>query len=111
MTSFDLNGRRAIVTGASQGIGAAIAMELARCGAHVALTARNGAKLDAVAAGIQANGPTRAISVPCDLREPGAPKQIVEAAASAFGGIDILVNNAGATKRGERRAFGDNNLR
>lgn len=99
--AYDLKGRRAIVTGASQGLGASIALELARCGAHVALTARNGGKLDAVTADIVARCGTRAIAVPCDLRDPAAVKQILDAALVAFGGIDILINNAGATKRGD----------
>ena len=101
MITYDLKGRRAIVTGASQGLGAAIASELARCGADVALTARNAEKLNALAAEIQAKSATRAIAIPCDLREPGATRTIVDAATTAFGGVDLLVNNAGATKRGD----------
>ena len=105
MTTFDLKGRRAIVTGASQGIGAAIALELARCGANVALTARDGAKLEAVAAQITAQitsgSGTKAITIPGDLRAADMPKTIVATAVAAFGGLDILVNNAGATKRGD----------
>jgi 3-oxoacyl-[acyl-carrier protein] reductase len=99
--TYDLKGRRAIVTGASQGLGAAIALELARCGADVALTARNATKLHALAADIIARHGTRAITVPCDLRAPEAASRVLDAALVAYGGVDILVNNAGATKRGD----------
>jgi 3-oxoacyl-[acyl-carrier protein] reductase len=108
--TYDLKGRRAIVTGASQGLGAAIAMELARCGANVVLTARNEAKLSGLAVEIIAKSGVRAISVPCDLRSKEAPSQVLDAALVAFGGVDILVNNAGATKRGDFLALSDDDF-
>src|SRR6266852_235065 len=92
--------KTAIVTGASRGIGRAIAMQLARDGAQVVLCARDRHALDETAGAIeQAQG--RAIAVALDLRLPDSAGQLVTAALGAFGPIDILVNNAGATKRGE----------
>ena len=109
-TTYDLKGRRAIVTGASQGIGAAIAVELARCGARVVLTARNEDKLAALVARIQAQSGGEAIAVPCDLRERTAPGLVVDRTLAAFGGLDIVVNNAGATKRGDFLALTDDDF-
>ena len=87
-----LQGRVALVTGASRGIGRAIARALAVRGASVALVARDRAALDAVAAEI---GPERALVVPADLADPAAPRAVVEATLARFGRIDVLVNNAG----------------
>jgi NAD(P)-dependent dehydrogenase (short-subunit alcohol dehydrogenase family) len=98
--------RTAIVTGASRGIGRAIALQLARDGAHVVLCARDRDALDRAVRDIeQAQG--RAVAVSLDLRLPDAAPQIVAAALGAFGTIDILVNNAGATKRGEFQQLTD----
>jgi 3-oxoacyl-[acyl-carrier protein] reductase len=90
----------AIVTGASQGIGAAIARRLARDGAHVVLSARNAALLSDVVAGI-GNAGGSAEFVALDLRLPESAALLAEASRSRCGRIDIVVNNAGATRRGE----------
>jgi 3-oxoacyl-[acyl-carrier protein] reductase len=95
-----LQGKISIVTGASRGIGRAIALRLAAAGASVVLTARDQALLDAAAAEIRAAGGT-AEAIALDLRMPDSGQRIVEFAVQRFGHIDILVNNAGATKRGE----------
>lgn len=95
-----LQGKIAIVTGASRGIGRAIALRLARDGATLVLAARTAADLEKVAATISSAG-GRAACVPRDLRDPEAPAALVKAAMDAYGAIDILVNNAGATKRGD----------
>jgi NAD(P)-dependent dehydrogenase (short-subunit alcohol dehydrogenase family) len=95
-----LEGKIAIVTGASRGIGCAIALRLAQDGATLVLTARTEADLAKVASKIRAGG-GQATTVSGDLREPGAPAAVVNAALQAQGAIDILVNNAGATKRGD----------
>jgi NAD(P)-dependent dehydrogenase (short-subunit alcohol dehydrogenase family) len=95
-----LSEKIAIVTGASRGIGRAIALRLAREGAKVVLTARDQGLLESAAAEIQAAGAS-AVSLALDLREPAAPAQLAQFAQSHFGGIDIVVNNAGATKRGD----------
>jgi 3-oxoacyl-[acyl-carrier protein] reductase len=95
----DLNGARILVTGASSGIGAAVASAFARHGASVALhynTNREGA--DAVAAGIARAG-GQSVIVAADLSRSAEAARVVSDAASALGGLDILVNNAGAMVR------------
>ncbi|HEX6143111.1 MAG TPA: SDR family oxidoreductase [Geminicoccaceae bacterium] len=96
-----LERQRAIVTGASRGIGRAIALELAREGMAVGLTARDQAALDATAAAIRDLGAPDPVVVPADLMQPDAAERIVKTAVDALGGLDLLVNNAGATKRGD----------
>ena len=91
-----LNGKVALVTGASQGLGAAIAAELAREGARLVLVARNLEKLQAVAEAIK---PAESVVLAADLSRPEAAAAAVAAAERAFGRLDLLVNNAGATKR------------
>jgi len=99
---LNLRGKTALVTGASRGIGAAIALELAREGVDVCLAARDRAKLDEVAAGIAAlSGSNRTTVIAGDLRQPETVQAAVDAAAGAFGRLDILVNNAGATRRAD----------
>jgi NAD(P)-dependent dehydrogenase (short-subunit alcohol dehydrogenase family) len=95
-----LDQKTAIVTGASRGIGRAIAARLAREGASVVLTARDQGLLDSAVSEIKAAGGS-AVSMPLDLCEPDAPAQLAQFAQAQFGGIDIVVNNAGATKRGD----------
>jgi NAD(P)-dependent dehydrogenase (short-subunit alcohol dehydrogenase family) len=92
--TFSLEGRRALVTGASRGIGLALATGLARFGADVAVTARDTARLEGCAAAIRATG-RRAVPVAMDTRSVAAVRAGVAEAASALGGLDILVNNAG----------------
>jgi 3-oxoacyl-[acyl-carrier protein] reductase len=94
-----LQGKVALVTGASRGIGQGIAMSLAAEGCDLLITGRDEAALKAVAADIAAQGRKAAISV-LDLRKEGTEKPLVEAVRKEFGRLDILVNNAGATKRG-----------
>jgi len=95
-----LAGKTAIVTGASRGIGRAIAVHLAAEGAKVLLTARDTALLDSAVEEItEAGGGAAAFAA--DLRESSAAADIVTEAVARFGAIDILVNNAGATKRGD----------
>jgi NAD(P)-dependent dehydrogenase (short-subunit alcohol dehydrogenase family) len=96
-----LNGKVALVTGANRGIGAAIAMELAREGAHLCLVARDRAKLDEVASAVLGIANVRAVVHAADLREPASAIDAVRTATDAFGRLDILVNNAGATKRAD----------
>jgi NAD(P)-dependent dehydrogenase (short-subunit alcohol dehydrogenase family) len=90
-----LDGRRALVTGSSSGIGAAVARELAACGAAVAVHARTEARARPVADEIIAAG-GHAVVVTADLADDQAAGPLVDRAAAALGGIDILVNNAGA---------------
>ncbi|BDI28865.1 short-chain dehydrogenase/reductase [Capsulimonas corticalis] len=98
MTS--LNGKIALVTGSSRGIGRAIAIRLAREGAKVVLTGRDLEKLHQTAAEIREDGGEAAIHA-VDLRAPTAATELAQFAQETYGGLDILVNNAGATKRGD----------
>ena len=91
---MELNGKVALVTGASSGIGAATALKLAAQGAKVGLAARRTGKLQALVAQIEAAG-GQALAIEMDVVDPGSVKAGVEKLAAAFGGIDILFNNAG----------------
>ena len=95
--SYSLNGRVALVTGASQGIGRACALALANAGASVALAARNEAKLAEVAAEISAAGGT-AHPFLLDIAEEVSIKACAKAVVAHFGKLEILVNNAGITR-------------
>jgi NAD(P)-dependent dehydrogenase (short-subunit alcohol dehydrogenase family) len=90
----------AIVTGASRGIGRAIALRLAKDGRQIVLSARNEGPLAQVAAEIASCG-GRAAVFPADLRSADSPAALAEFTVQTFGGIDIVVNNAGATRRGD----------
>jgi NAD(P)-dependent dehydrogenase (short-subunit alcohol dehydrogenase family) len=90
MTVFSLQGRTALVTGASRGIGAGIAAALDRAGARVALAARNGVALAEVAARL-ANDP---VVIESDLSDPEAPARLAAQAEAQLGRVDVLVNNA-----------------
>jgi NAD(P)-dependent dehydrogenase (short-subunit alcohol dehydrogenase family) len=96
----DLPGKRALVTGAARGIGAAIAKELARKGANVAITYEKSA--DAAAALIRSIEELgrKAIAIQADSADPVAVKRSVDEAAERLGGLDILVNNAGVARLG-----------
>jgi 3-oxoacyl-[acyl-carrier protein] reductase len=95
--AVDLAGQVALVTGASQGLGRAIAEALAAAGAAVALVARSADKLADVAAGITAAG-GRAEAFPCDVTKGEDIQRVVDAVVEKLGRLDILVNNAGVTR-------------
>lgn len=90
---FDLSGMTALVTGASGGLGSAIARALAGQGARIALSGTREEALAAVAAELP-----DAVVLPCDLSDAAAVDALVPAAVAALGGLDILVNNAGVTR-------------
>ena len=91
-----LAGRKALVTGASRGIGRAIAIALAEEGADVALLATSAELLQGVAEEVRGLG-RQAVALPVDLRSSEAVKAAVERAVETLGGLDIVVNNAGIT--------------
>ncbi len=86
--------KNALVTGASAGIGVAVAKRLASMGVNVALTARRVDRLNALASALQAEG-VSALVLPADARNPEALESVFADLKSSWGGIDILVNNAG----------------
>lgn len=94
---LQLRGKVAIVTGASKGIGRAIAETLAAEGMKLVLAARSAELLREVAGSLQTESLVQAV----DLRDPAVPAQVVAATVARFGSVDLLVNNAGATKRGD----------
>lgn len=91
---FDLNGMTALVTGASGGIGSAIARGLAAQGARLALSGSNAAKLEAFAGELGGDH----VALACDLADAAAVDALVPRAVAALGRLDILVNNAGVTR-------------
>lgn len=93
----DLTNQVAIVTGASQGIGRAIAVTLARSGAMVACVARNAEKLAETVAAVEAAGGTAA-AFSCDVTSGDSVQKVVDEVAERWGKIHILVNNAGITR-------------
>jgi uncharacterized protein len=96
----EFEGRWALVTGASAGIGAALARELAGRGAKLILSARRRERLEALTAELAGKGTETRIVV-ADLNDPAAPQQIFDATAGAGLAVDILVNNAGLGHYGE----------
>ena len=93
---FRLDGKAAIVTGASSGLGVGFAIALAEAGADVALGARRADRLSEVVAQVEALG-RRAVAVRTDVTSPEDCSALVAAALEAFGRVDILVNNAGVS--------------
>ncbi|USU05624.1 SDR family oxidoreductase [Sphingomonadaceae bacterium OTU29LAMAA1] len=100
MYSTPLAGKRALVTGAARGIGAAIALKLAEDGADVAVTyEQSGSKAEALVAKMQALG-RNAVAIQADAASPEASRNAVERTVTDLGGLDILVNNAGVLRAG-----------
>ncbi len=90
---LQLNGRKALVTGGSRGIGKAIARALAQEGCDVAICARSQEALDATAAELSQETGRTIVPLVCDLLDPASIKRFVDAAAEAMGGLHIVVNN------------------
>jgi NAD(P)-dependent dehydrogenase (short-subunit alcohol dehydrogenase family) len=94
MDKRKLQGRIALITGASRGIGRAIARGYAKEGAVIAITARTEGDLRSLVEEVQSSG-GKALAIRADLADPAAPAEVVRQVLEAFGTIDILVNNAG----------------
>ncbi|HJS17529.1 MAG TPA: SDR family oxidoreductase [Anaerolineales bacterium] len=103
MMDFLLSNKIAIVTGASRGIGKAIAETLSAEGMKVVLAARSRSELDALAQSL----PTESLVIAVDLREPESADRVIAETIGAFGKPDLLVNNAGATQRGDFLTLSD----
>jgi uncharacterized protein len=99
-TTEDFRGKWALVTGASAGIGVALARELARSGAKLILTARRKDRLDALAAELAAQG-TEVRVILADLADPKAPQALFDATEAAGLHVEILINNAGLGQYGD----------
>jgi NAD(P)-dependent dehydrogenase (short-subunit alcohol dehydrogenase family) len=93
---FDLNGRVAIITGGSMGLGRQMAEALAEMGANLVLCARKKERCAQTAEEMQKLG-VKALALGCDVRNPAEIHEVVEATLAQFGRIDILINNAGAS--------------
>jgi len=104
LDDFRLDGNAAVVTGASRGLGRAIAEGLAEAGADVMLVATNAARLAEVAAAVEALG-RRARVFACDVTDEAALDALVAAALDAFGRVDVLVNAAGVQERHPAEEF------
>jgi NAD(P)-dependent dehydrogenase (short-subunit alcohol dehydrogenase family) len=100
---LQLRGKIAVVTGASRGIGLAIAQELSAQGMDLVLAARSKDQLEQLAKTL----PTACLVCALDLCHPQAPSELISAAQTRFGHLDVLVNNAGATKRGDFLTLAD----
>jgi short-subunit dehydrogenase len=96
---LDLTGARTVLTGASSGIGHALALRLADRGARLVLASRGEERLAALADVIRGRGGS-AVAVPTDVADPAQRARLVERAVADLGGIDVLVNNAGVGARG-----------
>jgi NAD(P)-dependent dehydrogenase (short-subunit alcohol dehydrogenase family) len=94
----ELDGRVAIVTGGTKGIGRAIVSDLLSAGLHVVLTARTRVDVEQATEEMEAGAPDRVLGVACDVRDPEACEELVSRAVERFGGLDVLVNNAGVGK-------------
>ncbi len=90
---FNLDGKVALITGASKGIGKSIARGLAECGAKVVVSSRKQAAVDAVAEEFKADG-LEATGIACHVGDDTQRKNLIEATIQQYGGVDILVNNA-----------------
>ncbi len=95
---FSLEGMNALVTGASGGIGSAIAIALAKQGARVALSGSNGQKLRAFREQLHQEHGGEHVEITCDLSNTEQVEELIPATLDTLGGIDILVNNAGITR-------------
>src|SRR5262245_41068607 len=110
MAKRQLTDRRALVTGASSGIGRALAVELARNGVDVVLVARREDRLAEVVREIESLG-RRAVAVAGDISNDEVRHRAIETARREFGGLDILVNNAGVAAHGRFAEADPNRIR
>lgn len=102
-----LKNKRALVTGASRGLGYATALALAQEGAHIALNARDAGRLAEAAGALAQQSGVQVAAVPGDVTDPAAAEALVAQAVQALGGLDLLVTNAGGPPPGKFEAFDD----
>ena len=104
---LQLNGKRALVTGASKGLGHATAKGLAMEGARVAINSRDVDALNNAAEKLASETGSEVIALPGDVTDPKVPGQLVHRVTEAFGGLDILVTNSGGPPAGKFEEFDD----
>lgn len=97
--NLELKDKVAVVTGASRGLGRAIALRLAEEGCHLSICGRQAEPLHAAAAEMSAQG-VEVLALPLDVCATGAPQQLINETVNRFGGLDCLVNNVGGNRRG-----------
>ncbi len=102
-----LNGKRALVTGASRGLGYAVARGLVMEGCHTAINSHNPENIADAARKLAQESSVRIIPLPGDVTDPSIPEQLVERVAQEFEGLDILVTNAGGPPPGKFETFDD----
>ena len=104
---LQLQGKRALVTGASRGLGYAIAQTLAQEGANIALNSRTAESLSAAAQGLAQQTGVRVEALPGDVTDPAVPAQLITRTAELLGGLDMLVTNTGGPPSGKFETFDD----
>ena len=104
---FTMNGRNALITGGSAGIGLTIAQSFVKAGANVAITARRADVLEAARASIAAAGKGKVLAIPGDMGKADDCARVFKAAEAGLGSIDVLVNNAGTSRRGAFESITD----
>jgi 3-oxoacyl-[acyl-carrier protein] reductase len=102
-----LEGKKALVTGASQGLGYATARGLALEGCAVAISSRNPNKLEAAARNLAGETNSEVIAIPGDMTDPLFASELIQKTVGAYGGLDLLVTNAGGPPAGKFEAFDD----
>ncbi|RPI78609.1 MAG: SDR family oxidoreductase [Chloroflexi bacterium] len=102
-----LKGMRALVTGASRGLGYATARQLAREAASVTINSRNPENIEAAAALLRDETGAKVTAVPGDVSDPAAPARIIQQVVEALGGLDILITNHGGPPTGKFEDFDD----
>lgn len=108
---MELQGKVAVVTGASMGIGAALAEALAAAGCDVVLAARSVDKIDRLAARLRAEYGRRVLAIPTDMTDSHSVQAMIERAERVLGGVDILINNAGLGASGAVAAMPEETMR
>lgn len=104
---FTMQGKNALITGGSLGIGLAIAQTFAKSGANVAITARRADVLEQAKAAIQAVAKTKVVAIPGDMGKAADCERVFRAAEAGIGPLDVLVNNAGTSQRGPFESVSD----